>query len=128
MTALLEINRVLLVELNALQTGNSAPTEPPSNDPTKAPQPRPNNQPSAPHYVDFMRRLQSNLAYLASVADRPHKPQNPVPAWPAIMDPPARRTATVQGGAEESDAQKDVKEMYEGLRELWPEWKPKEVA
>ena len=123
-TALLDVNRFLLLELNSLQTKPPSPSEASSNDPTKASQPRPNPQ-SSSHYVDYMRRLQSNLAYLASVADRPHKPLNSIPAWPAIMEPPARKSADGQGGAEESEAEKGVRERYEGLRELWPEWKGK---
>jgi len=35
-----------------------------------------------------MRRLQSNLAYLAAIADRSHKPSNQIPAHPTIMTAP----------------------------------------
>lgn len=35
-----------------------------------------------------MRRLQSNLAYLAAIADRAHKPSSQIPAHPAIMSAP----------------------------------------
>lgn len=126
-SALLEINRFLLLELSSLVTKPTSPSETAPGDPTKTPQSRPNPQ-SSPHYVDYMRRLQSNLAYLASVADRPHKPQNSIPPWPAIMDPPARKGAEVQGGGEESEVEKGVRERYEGLKELWPEWKGKDAS
>ena len=101
--------------------------ETPKSDHTKAPQSSP-NPPSSPHYVDYMRRLQSNLAYLASVADRPHKPLNPIPAWPMIMNPPARKGGEEINGGEESEAETEVRERYEGLKELWPEWKGKATA
>jgi hypothetical protein len=35
-----------------------------------------------------MRRLQSNLAYLAAIADRAHKPSSQIPPHPAIMSAP----------------------------------------
>ena len=126
-TALLEINRFLLLELSSLQTKAISPSDTSPTDPTKTAQPRPNPQ-TSPHYVDYMRRLQSNLAYLASVADRPHKPMNSIPSWPAIMEPPIRKTPEGQGGVEESEAEKGVRERYEGLKELWPEWKGKDAS
>ena len=36
-----------------------------------------------------MRRLQSNLAYLAAIADRTHKPASHIPPSPAIMTSPS---------------------------------------
>ena len=123
-SALLEINRFLLLELSSLQTRPASLAGSSPDDPAQNSQPRPNPQ-SSPHYVDYMRRLQSNLAYLASVADRPHKPMNTIPAWPAIMEPPSRKGNEGQGGGEESEAEKGVRERYEGLKELWPDWKGK---
>jgi hypothetical protein len=35
-----------------------------------------------------MRRIQANLAYLASIADSTHKPTSTVPNFPAIMSAP----------------------------------------
>lgn len=35
-----------------------------------------------------MKRLQSNLAYLAAIADRSHKPSSQIPPHPAIMSAP----------------------------------------
>ena len=35
-----------------------------------------------------MRRLQGNLAYLAAIADRSHKPSSQIPAHPACMSAP----------------------------------------
>ncbi|KAG9231627.1 hypothetical protein BJ875DRAFT_111826 [Amylocarpus encephaloides] len=40
-------------------------------------------------YVECMRRLQSNLAYLAAIADRSHKPSSQIPPHPAIMFAPS---------------------------------------
>ena len=123
-SALLDINRFLLLELSSLQTKPASLAASSPDDPALNTQPRPNPQ-SSPHYVDYMRRLQSNLAYLASVADRPHKPMNTIPAWPAIMEPPSRKSSEGQGEVEESEAEKGVRERYEGLKELWPDWKGK---
>jgi hypothetical protein len=78
-----------------------------------------------------MRRLQSNLAYLAAIADRAHKPSSQIPAHPAIMsapplalhlNPTADATNTPKADAdgsetkkEEGEAQKDTKEESKGL-------------
>src|ERR1700730_8974830 len=35
-----------------------------------------------------MRRLQANLAYLAAIADRSHKPSSQIPPHPAIISAP----------------------------------------
>ncbi|KAI9823869.1 MAG: hypothetical protein M1826_007615 [Phylliscum demangeonii] len=42
----------------------------------------------SPSFYESMRCLQANLAYLAAVADRAHKPTAHIPAHPAIMTPP----------------------------------------
>ena len=65
-----------------------------------------------------MRRLQSNLAYLASIADRAHKPPDRIPLFPAIMEAPSADVEG-EGGTE------GLREMYGRLRELWPEFKGK---
>lgn len=79
-----------------------------------------------------MRRLQANLAYLASVADRNHKPGNAVPLFPAIMEPPVlppppkakQKDAEQEADAEqETDARETIKQLYGKIRELWPEYK-----
>ena len=35
-----------------------------------------------------MRRLQGNLAYLAAIADRSHKPSNQIPSHPQVISAP----------------------------------------
>ncbi|KAL8702712.1 MAG: hypothetical protein Q9201_004112 [Fulgogasparrea decipioides] len=81
-------------------------------------------------YIEYMRRLQANLAYLASVADRHHKPGNAIPQFPAIMEapnlPPAKdkETETAEGEGQK-DGGSNLKEIYRRLRELWPEYKGK---
>lgn len=69
-----------------------------------------------------MRRLQSNLAYLACIADRPHKPQNPIPPFPAIMETPAPRKAEPEAEGDD-EREKELRVKYESLKELWPDWK-----
>jgi len=41
------------------------------------------------------------------------------------MNPPARKGLEGQNGGEESEAETEVRERYEGLTELWPDWKGK---
>ena len=45
-----------------------------------------------------MRRLQCNLAYLAAIADRSHKPSSQIPAHPAIISAPPRFQKSSQHG------------------------------
>ena len=125
-TALLDINRLLLHSIFSLQnpvkpvtTDSPDPADP--SKPVQAQQARPRHL-ANPHYGDYMRRLQSNLAYLACIADRPNKPQNPIPAFPAIMETPAQRKpeADAEGDAER---EKELRQKYESLKELWPDWK-----
>ncbi|KAL8923229.1 MAG: hypothetical protein Q9172_003206 [Xanthocarpia lactea] len=92
------------------------------NKPTQPHHPQPNKPPSSKEYIGYMRRLQANLAYLASVADRHHKPGNAVPQYPAIMEAPD----TAEAGGENNKAGKEnMKDLYARLRELWPEYKGK---
>lgn len=56
-----------------------------------------------------MRRLQANLSYLASFADRHNNPNKPVPPGPAIMMVPA--------------ATQGLTDMYTKLQALFPGWK-----
>ena len=58
-----------------------------------------------------MRRLQSNLFYLAAVAERQVNPGDVL--YPAVMDcPPGHEGDGVKG---------KIREMYARLPELWPE-------
>jgi hypothetical protein len=75
-----------------------------------------------------MRRLQSNLTYLAAIADRAHKPSSQIPAHPAIMsappmalylnpagDTPKTDADSSEAKKDESEAQRDAKEEAKGL-------------
>ncbi|WEW62005.1 hypothetical protein PRK78_007505 [Emydomyces testavorans] len=109
-TILLEINSALLQEVVNLQTaGKTAasnqavnPQTSMTSDPSTASTTDPLSSQfqstgshtakpavkSSQEYVDCMRRLQANLAYLATVADRAKKSGVPAPVAPAIMTPP----------------------------------------
>ena len=125
-TALLDVNRLLLHSIFAIQTPPKPTASDASNatDPSEAVQPpqnRPNHQ-TNPHYTEYMRRLQSNLAYLACIADRPHKPQNPIPPFPAIMETPSQRKPEADAEGDD-EKEKELRQKYESLKELWPDWK-----
>ncbi|KAF2233779.1 hypothetical protein EV356DRAFT_503320 [Viridothelium virens] len=106
---LLDINRVLLQEVLKLQQeGKTGPLPQPGQNPEEAGgkegEPR-----ASQEYIQAMRRLQANLAYLAATVDRNHKPQASVPQGPAIMEPLITCPPTV--------------EMYSQLQKLFPGWK-----
>ena len=130
-SVLLEINSYLLQEIVSLQAqgkaggspsslpqqspiqetgaGSPASATDPSNslnhspiDPTK---PTGAKQ-SGLDFIDCMRRLQANLAYLAAIADAKKKAAGSVPAAPAIMTPPSNLVA--------------VRELYKQLNALFP--------
>ncbi|GAM42532.1 hypothetical protein TCE0_044f16593 [Talaromyces pinophilus] len=97
-TALLDINSALLQELLNLQAAGKsggAPQAPSTSTPEQSSSPGSATEPAsassdAPRkpsqeYVECLKRLQSNLVYLASVTDRSKKP---VSAAPAILSPP----------------------------------------
>ena len=64
-----------------------------------------------------MRRLQANLAYLANIADRYHKPVAAIQPCPAIIDaPPA-----TPGSAISEESMQGLKAAYKELRELYPD-------
>ncbi|EPS33131.1 hypothetical protein PDE_08093 [Penicillium oxalicum 114-2] len=110
-TVLLDINSALLQEVVNLQASgkagiplsgdtSSSPSDP-SADPTKAPASKPSQE-----YIECMRRLQANLAYLATIADRAKKSGGVAPPAPAIMSPPPHLLA--------------VHELYAKMNELFP--------
>lgn len=92
-----------------------------------------------------MRRLQANLAYLAAIADRSHKPSSQIPTHPAIMAAPPlmpkpQNTSAVSTPAselkkdesEEKDVVEDrearvetLKMQYKKLQDLFPGVDPK---
>ncbi|KAJ5344467.1 hypothetical protein N7452_002471 [Penicillium brevicompactum] len=106
---LLDINSALLEEVVNLQTAGKA--GPASNPDTNSPAPEPAdaskaNQKPSQEYMDCMRRLQANLAYLATIADRAKKAGGVVPQTPAIMTPPSNIPA--------------LNDLYAKLNELFP--------
>ncbi|KAL8636149.1 MAG: hypothetical protein Q9228_006426 [Teloschistes exilis] len=128
-------------------TANNEPSQPPpaaqphppattTNNTTAATtttNPTANKTPASKEYIEYMRRLQANLAYLASVADRHHKPGNAVPQYPAIMEapnlppPPPVANANANANAKEEERE-DLREIYKRLRDLWPEYKGKSAT
>jgi len=76
-----------------------------------------------------MRRLQSNLAYLAAIADRSHKPSSQIPPHPQIMLAPAFTTRTkvedekddkVDGVESNKERIDLLNKQYTRLQELFP--------
>lgn len=88
-----------------------------------------------------MRRLQSNLAYLAAIADRSHKPAAQIPSHPAIMFAPTltykpAHTIPISAPTNDDDPaskpeeghedrREILKEAYERLQALYPGVDPK---
>ncbi|KAL8940227.1 MAG: hypothetical protein Q9216_002936 [Gyalolechia sp. 2 TL-2023] len=104
-----------------------------STQPQSQPQNAPGQKtPNTKEYIEYMRRLQANLAYLASVADRSHKPGSVVHQYPAIMEAPNLPSPPPSAKEKKESAEKDgresIKESYAKLRELWPEYKGKGAA
>ncbi|KAF2088579.1 hypothetical protein K490DRAFT_39421 [Saccharata proteae CBS 121410] len=105
---LLEINRELLQEILKLQeqgkggvVSQPAPNQDPQN-PAEAKQ-------ASKEYIDCMRRLQANLSWLATSAERSHKPNQVIPPGPAIMAAPQQPQVLM--------------EMYNKLQTMFPGWK-----
>ncbi|KAK2798233.1 hypothetical protein FQN51_007799 [Onygenales sp. PD_10] len=122
---LLDINSALLQEVVNLQAAGKAGNQPASQQaspvkenstasPTSTTDFAGSQAQNAPgsaskpslEYIDCMRRLQANLAYLATVADRAKKAGATAPQAPAIMTPPPNVAA--------------VTELYAKLNELFP--------
>lgn len=57
-----------------------------------------------------MRRIQSNLAYLANVAERSSRPQQAQMPWPPLMGVPTTGPS-------------QLPEMYIKLQNMFPAWK-----
>lgn len=87
-----------------------------------------------------MRRLQSNLAYLAAIADRSHKPSSQIPPHPAIMTaPPLTKSPSTTSSPnpakkedledkkpeDEQDRNEALKDQYKKLQALFPGVDPK---
>lgn len=121
---LLDINSALLQEVVNLQAAGKAGMPPPqaasqSQDQSASPSPSteqsnntndaskaPTNTKPSQEYIECMRRLQANLAYLATIADRAKKSGGVPPSAPAIMTPPPSLPS--------------MNEMYAKLNELFP--------
>ncbi|MCJ1432323.1 hypothetical protein MMC27_001679 [Xylographa pallens] len=142
-TILLDINRILLQEIVELQAaGRAGPPPPLPTAPQKPGQASPTGTEGeveskdvggataggdgaanakawvqSQEYIQCMRRLQSNLAYLAYIADRVHKPADQFPRHPAIMDAPA-----VPGSTLSDEGVEDLKSMYAELAQLYPDY------
>ncbi|KMU90105.1 hypothetical protein CIHG_07915 [Coccidioides immitis H538.4] len=126
-TTLLDINSALLQEVVNLQSagktgGSNQPANPSTQEQSGAHSPADpavaQSQNSGPQaakpggkstqeYVDCMRRLQANLAYLATIADRAKKSGVAAPLAPAIMTPPPSMPG--------------LNAIYAQLNELFPE-------
>ncbi|KAF2493758.1 hypothetical protein BU16DRAFT_53573 [Lophium mytilinum] len=104
---LLEINNELLQEICRLQelgkNGHIGTMPPPKEDGKEE------LKAASKEYVDCMRRLQANLSYLATTAERAHKPAAQIPPGPAIMSIPSTPPA--------------LSELYTKLQILYPGWK-----
>ncbi|KAI4196814.1 MAG: hypothetical protein LQ350_006327 [Teloschistes chrysophthalmus] len=114
------------------QPAQAQPQPPTATATTNTTNPTANKTLASKEYIEYMRRLQANLAYLASVADRHHKPGNAIPQYPAIMEapnlpaPPPPPTTHAAGAKEgETGEREDLREIYKRLRDLWPEYKGK---
>ena len=113
---LLDINSMLLQEVVNLQAAgkagapptqqgaqesNTSPGSDQGSEASKAPAQKP-----SPEYIECMRRLQANLAYLATIADRAKKSGGVPPPAPAITTPPPNMPS--------------MGEAYNKLNELFP--------
>jgi hypothetical protein len=106
-TILLEINSTLLQEVVNLQATGKAGTPPSADVNTEqGGAPRPAPQKPSQEYIECMRRLQANLAYLATIAERAKKPHAGAPQAPPILTAPASVPA--------------VNDLYNKLNELFP--------
>ncbi|KAL6710531.1 hypothetical protein ACN47E_008579 [Coniothyrium glycines] len=105
MATLLEINSILIKEVCDLQAqGKAGQVGQPADGKSEGDKPQPSKE-----YVDYMRRLQANLAYLAQNAEKNHKPGQQIQPGPAIMSSPA--------------APVELTRLYTRLQELFPGWK-----
>ncbi|OWO97792.1 hypothetical protein B2J93_8903 [Marssonina coronariae] len=126
-TLLLSINQQLLMEVIHQQLAHAEarkddpPTVSSPDGAEKSEQERADEKaggekgrPTTREYVECMRRLQSNLAYLAAIADRSHKPSSQIPPHPAILVAPGLNPKPVAGaGAAAADSAAGNEEMGE---------------
>ena len=86
------------------QETNTAPSTPADTE-AKAATPTTSTKPSM-EYIECMRRLQGNLAFLATLADRSKKAGSQAPQYPMFMTPPPHLTS--------------INDLYAKLNELFP--------
>ena len=130
-SVLLDINSALIQEVVNLQSSGKAglvANQPPSQQ--ASPTQETNTAPSTPadaekvatpttstkpsmEYIECMRRLQGNLAFLATLADRSKKAGSQAPQFPTFMTPPPHLTS--------------INDLYAKLNELFPN-APKQCA
>ncbi|TAQ90021.1 hypothetical protein B7494_g1657 [Chlorociboria aeruginascens] len=156
---LLEINGQLLLECMRCQTAQAeAKKEEASNaegsNAGENEKEKEEREKDKKDYVECMRRLQANLAYLAAIADRSHKPQNQIPSHPAIMNapplhstPPSKSTSPPKSASkpsspsgitkeEPSDSKAEgeekrlevLRDLYKKLQTLFPGVNPNQMA
>lgn len=91
----------------------------------------------AQDYLGCMRRLQTNLAYLAGLADKERKPTQPSQPYPAFLKPPPLNTSIklrqvqAEDGTEartdivdREETAKYIGELYRRLQTLFPDIDP----
>ncbi|KAI0996273.1 hypothetical protein K3495_g11907 [Podosphaera aphanis] len=141
-TILLNINKELLLELMRLQADHNESREDASlsiaSDGTEKDKPK---TPTSRYYYECMRRLQSNLAYLAARTDR-NKPLNQLPTHPQFMSPPTPSSNLTQlnsivNTSPNSSRNKDegevdrievIREYYRKLQALYPGVDPRKES
>ncbi|KAF2134533.1 hypothetical protein P153DRAFT_279149, partial [Dothidotthia symphoricarpi CBS 119687] len=100
MATLLEINSLLIKEACELQgQGKAGQIGPPEE----------NKPPPSKEYVEYVRRLQANLSYMAQQCEKHAKPNQPLQPGPAIMSAPSTPDELVK--------------LYIKLQNLFPGWK-----
>jgi hypothetical protein len=108
-TLILDINSHLLEQIQLLQaTGKGGDVQTPANPSQPAADPAEAKKPSR-EYVEPLRRMQANLAYLASLAERHQKPNANAPPWPQVMTAPP--------------GDEKLAGMYARLQGLFPMWR-----
>ncbi|KAE9994757.1 hypothetical protein EG327_003021 [Venturia inaequalis] len=108
-TLLLEINQLLLQEIVTLQeAGKGGDVQSPAK--TGEGTKEEGKSVASQEYVDCMRRMQSNLAYLANVAERASRPTQAQMPWPPLMSVPTTGPS-------------QLPEMYVKLQNMFPAWK-----
>ncbi|PQE31370.1 glutamine repeat -1 protein [Rutstroemia sp. NJR-2017a WRK4] len=142
-SVLLEINREMLFEVVRIQGLQAKAKSNPPQDPAERAKLEQDMKAATKEYVECMRRLQYNLAYLAAIADRSHKPASQVPSHPAVMSAPfiapapksikSSEPASTNGDGSPAPASEETQEdrariisdLYKRLQDLFPGVDPK---